>query len=103
MTAFGELSVVPVREGSMAGEIAKAIDALEAFDVDYETTPMGTVLEAEDASELFVAAAAAHDAVDDDRVITTLEVDDKRNFDQRAEEKVAAVEDRLGREARRRR
>ncbi len=102
MTAIGELNVVPIREESMSEEIAKAVDALEAFDVAYETNPMGTVVEADDASELFAAAAAAHAAVDEDRVITTLKVDDKRTVDQRASEKVDAVERRLGREARRR-
>ena len=102
MTAIGELNVTPVREGSLSGEIAKAIEALEAFDVSYETNPMGTILEADDASELFAAAQAAHEAVDGDRVITTLKIDDKRTVTQRADEKVAAVERRLGREARRR-
>ena len=66
MTAIGELNIIPVRAGSMSGEIAKAIDALEAFDVAYETTPMGTILEAEDVHELFAAAEAAHGAVDDE-------------------------------------
>jgi uncharacterized protein (TIGR00106 family) len=103
MTAFGELSVVPVREGHMAEEIAKAVEAIEAFDVDYETTPMGTVMEAATAAELFAAARAAHAAVDEDRVITTLKVDDKRTVTQRAAEKVDAVERALGHEARRRR
>ena len=101
VTAIGELNVVPVREGSMSGTIAKAVDALERFDVAYETTPMGTILEAEDVHELFAAAEAAHRAVDDDRVITTLKLDDKRTVDQRAREEVTAVEDRLGRDARR--
>lgn len=101
MTAIGELNIVPVREGSMSGEIAKAIEALERFDVAYETNPMGTIMEADDASELFAAAQAAHEAVDEERVITTLKVDDKRTVEQRAAEKVTSVERRLGREARR--
>jgi len=100
MTAIGELNIVPVRKGSMSGEIAKAIEALEAFDVTYETTPMGTILEADDVHELFAAAEAAHEAVDEDRVITTLKIDDKRTVHQHASEKVTAVEERLGREAR---
>ncbi|MEF8851633.1 MAG: MTH1187 family thiamine-binding protein [Haloarculaceae archaeon] len=100
MTVFGFLSVAPVREGSMAGEVARAVEALEAFDVTYETTPMGTVIEAEDADDLFAAAHAAHEAVDADRVSTFLKVDDKRTVRQAAGEKVSAVEEHLGREAR---
>ncbi|MFC4357269.1 MTH1187 family thiamine-binding protein [Halobium salinum] len=103
MTVIALLSVAPVREGSMAGEVAKAVAALDAFDVSYETNPMGTVVEADDADELFAAAAAAHRAVDGDRVSTFLKVDDKRTDDRSAREKVDAVERELGRPAKRER
>ena len=85
----------------MAEEVAKAVAALDDFDVSYETNPMGTVVEAESVDELFAAAQAAHEAVDGDRVSTFLKIDDKRTREQRAHEKVGAVEDALGREARR--
>ena len=83
----------------MAEEVAKAVGALDEFDVSYETNPMGTVIEADEASEVFAAAQAAHEAVDGDRVSTFLKIDDKRARDQRADEKVDAVEEALGREA----
>ncbi|WP_299266258.1 thiamine-binding protein, partial [Halorientalis sp.] len=50
------------------------VAALEGYDVAYETTPMGTIIEAEDATEVFAAAQAAHEAVDADRVSTFLKV-----------------------------
>jgi uncharacterized protein (TIGR00106 family) len=100
MTCIGFLSVAPVVEGSMAGEVAKAVAALDDFDVAYETTPMGTIIEAETCDELFAAAQAAHEAVDGDRVSTVLKIDDKRTVDQSAAEKVESVEDYLGRPAR---
>ena len=103
MTAIALLSVAPVVEGSMSDEVAKAVAALDDFDVAYETNPMGTVIEAESIDELFAAAQAAHEAVDGDRVSTFLKIDHKRTRDQRAHEKVAAVEDALGREAKRER
>ncbi|WP_436926988.1 MTH1187 family thiamine-binding protein [Halosimplex amylolyticum] len=101
MTVIGFLSVAPVIEGSMSEEVAKAVAALDEFDVGYETTPMGTIIEADDSAELFAAAQAAHEAVDADRVSTVLKVDDKRTVDQAASEKVDAVEEHLGRAARR--
>jgi len=64
---------------------------------------MGTIIETEDSSELFAAAAAAHAAVDADRVETLLTVDDKRTVDEPAAEKVRAVEEALGRPPRRER
>ncbi len=84
----------------MADHVADAVAALEEFDVEYETTPMGTIVEAEGSAELFAAAHAAHEAVDADRVETFLKIDDKRTVDQRAGEKVDAVEASLGRAAR---
>ena len=100
MTCIGFLSVAPVVEGSMAEYVAAAVDALEEFDVSYETTAMGTIIEAEESEELFDAAHAAHEAVEADRVETFLKIDDKRTVDQRAADKVTAVEEQLGREAR---
>ena len=101
MTAIALLSVAPVTEGSMAEEVAKAVAALDDFDVSYETNPMGTVIEADSVDEVFAAAQAAHEAVDGDRVSTFLKIDDKRTREQRARDKVDAVEDALGREAKR--
>jgi len=101
MTVIALLSVAPVVEGSMADEVAKAVAALDEFDVAYETNPMGTVVEADSVDELFAAAQAAHEAVDGDRVSTVLKIDDKRTSDERAAEKVTAVEEALGREAKR--
>lgn len=99
MSVIALLSVAPVREGSMGEEVATAIEALEGYDVTYETNPMGTVIEADEVSELFEAAEAAHTAVDGDRVSTVLKIDDKRTLDQSASEKVESVERHLGREA----
>ena len=99
MTAIGFLSTAPVTEGRMSGDVATAIEALEAYDVRYEMGPMGTTIEAEDVAELFAAAQAAHEAIDGDRVSTFLKIDDKRSSDGTAAEKVAAVESHLGRAA----
>ena len=103
MTVIAMLSVAPVVEGSMSGEVAKAVAALDDFDVAYETNPMGTVIEADDIDTLLAAVAAAHTAVEGDRVSTFLKVDDKRTSDQTARDKVDAVETHLGREARKER
>ncbi|WP_251329386.1 MTH1187 family thiamine-binding protein [Haloplanus pelagicus] len=100
MTVVALLSVAPVREGSMADEVADAVATLDEFDVAYETNPMGTVIEADDVGTLFAACEAAHRAVDADRVSTVLKVDDKRTNDDPAAAKVEGVEEALGREAR---
>ena len=103
MSVVALLSVAPVIEDSMASEVAAAVDALEGFDVSYETNPMGTVIEADDIDTLLAAVGAAHKAVDADRVSTFLKIDDKRTRNQRAHEKVDAVERELGRDAKKHR
>ncbi len=99
MSVIALLSVAPVIEDSMASEVAAAVEALDEFDVSYETNPMGTVIEADDIDTLLAAVGAAHKAVDADRVSTFLKIDDKRASTKRAREKVEAVERELGREA----
>ncbi len=99
MTVTAMLSVSPAKQGSMAPEVADAVDALEEFDVEYETTSIGTVLESESAAEVFAAAEAAHAAVDSDRVTTLLKVDDERSTSEAGSHKVESVEEVLGRRA----
>ena len=101
MTVIAMLSVAPVREGDMAEDVAAAVAALEDFDVAYETNPMSTVIETDSVDELLAAVAAAHKAVDADRVSTVLKIDDKRASDASAASKVDSVEAALGRPARR--
>ncbi|WP_135827133.1 thiamine-binding protein [Halorussus ruber] len=103
MSVVARLEVIPTREESMSDAVADAVEALEGFDVSYETTPTDTVIEAENAGEVFAAAEAAHAAVADDRVITSLEVDDQRTRSQRRHDRVESVERRLGRPAKRER
>lgn len=99
MTVIALLSVAPVKEGSMAADVADAVAALDDFDVAYETNPMGTVIEADDVDTLLNAVGAAHKSVKADRVSTFLKVDDKRTVNQPAQRKVRDVEEELGREA----
>ncbi|MEZ3144613.1 MTH1187 family thiamine-binding protein [Halobaculum sp. MBLA0143] len=99
MTVIALLSVAPVTEDSMAEDVADAVAALDEAGVAYETNPMGTVIETDDIGTLLDAVQAAHEAVDGDRVSTFLKIDDKRASDQRAFEKVDAVEEALGRPA----
>lgn len=103
MSVVARLEVIPASDGSMADAVASAVGALEQFDVSYETTPTDTVVEADDPSEVFAAAEAAHRAVAGERVITSLEVDDDRTRTRPRRERVASVERRLGHPAKRER
>lgn len=101
MTVIARFEVIPVRDGSLSDDIAQAIDALDEFDVSYELTATDTVIEADAVDEVFDAVRAAHNAVESDRIITSLEIDDYQNRDQQAEDRIESVASVLGREPKR--
>jgi len=103
MTVIAFLTVAPTREGSLSADVAAAIEALDDYDVSYETNPMGTVIEADDIDELLAAVGAAHKAVEADRVGTFLKIDDKRTSDEPASSKVDSVARELGHDPKRER
>lgn len=101
MTVTAMLTVAPLDspEVDFDEEIAKAIDALEEFDVRYETHPMETTIEADDLDSVYAAAQAAHEALDANRVGSHLKIDEFRDETLDVEEKVERVEAHLGRSA----
>lgn len=102
MTVIARFEVIPVHDGSLSGDIARAVGALDDFDVSYELTATDTVIEAEDVDEVFDAVRAAHNAVEGDRVISSLEIDEQRAREQHVEDRVESVASALGREPKRR-
>ncbi|WP_290818616.1 thiamine-binding protein [Halovivax sp.] len=98
MTVIARFEVIPVHDGSRSEDIAQAVDALEEYDVSSETTATDTVIESDSADEVFEAVRAAHDAVETDRVITSLEIDDYGAGGRDAESRVESVASVLGRE-----
>lgn len=101
MTVIARFEVIPVRDGSLSDDIAQAIDALEEFDISYELTATDTVIEADDVEEVFDAIQAAHTAVESDRIITSLELDDYQDREQGAADRVESVASVLGRDPKR--
>ncbi|MFC4544477.1 MTH1187 family thiamine-binding protein [Halosolutus amylolyticus] len=101
MTVIARFEVIPIHDGSLSDEIAQAIEALDEFDVSYELTATDTVVEAESVDEVFDAVRAAHNAVETDRTITSLEIDDHESQTQEAADRVESVASVLGRDPRR--
>lgn len=103
MSVIARFEVIPVRDGSMATAIASALRALDRHPVSYWTTATDTIIEADTVGQVFAAVQAAHEAIRDDRVITSVEVDEDRRRPQSVGDRVASVERALGHPARRRR
>ena len=62
----------------------------------HQTTPTDTVIEAETVEQVFAALQAAPQAIPDDRVITSIEIDDDRRRPQQMSQRVDSVERALG-------
>jgi uncharacterized protein YqgV (UPF0045/DUF77 family) len=101
MTVTAMLSVAPINspDADFDAEIAKAVDALDDYDVTYQTNPMETTIEADSLDAVFEAAQGATEAVDAQRVTTSLKIDHFREEDLDVAEKVDRVEAHLGRTA----
>lgn len=96
MSVIARFEVIPVRDGSMSTAIASALRALDQHPVSYRTTATDTIIEAESVDQIFAAIQAAHQAIPEDRVITSVEIDEDRRRPQQVEERIASVEQELG-------
>lgn len=98
MTVIARFEVIPIHDGSLAEDVARAIEALDDFDITYELTATDTVIEAEDVDEVFDAVQAAHNAVEGARVVSSLEIDERRDREQHVADRIESVASVLGRE-----
>lgn len=96
MSVIARFEIIPVRDGSMSTAIAEALRALDRFPVSYQTTPTDTIIEAETVEQVFAAIEAAHKAIPEGRVITSVEIDEDRRRPQDMSQRVASVERELG-------
>lgn len=96
---IAEFSIIPIgQDGSSVGRyVATAINALKNVkDLDFEVTPMGTILAAKNLDTIFEAVRQAHEAIISTgvkRVSSTLRIDDRRDKARTMDDKVKAVKE----------
>lgn len=95
-----EVSVVPLGTGrpSVSEYVAACVKVLERENVNYQLTPMGTIIEDEDLDRVLALVRKMHEqpfAKGAERVLTTLRIDDRRDKPLTMEGKVAAVKEKL--------
>lgn len=94
---IADFSIIPLGhcESSVGRYVAAAVNAFKNVKgLDFEVTPMGTVLGAEDLDTIFDAVRQAHEAImakGIKRVESTLRIDDRRDKQRTMADKVAAV------------
>jgi uncharacterized protein (TIGR00106 family) len=95
-----EFSIVPVGSGSSIGDrLAEVLKIVDESGLPYKINPMGTVVEGE-WDELLNLVRKCHNAVlkNEERVLTSISVDDRKGRPNRLDEKVKSVERRLGKQ-----
>lgn len=100
--AVVQVTIVPLgtESTSLSGYVAGVAEWLEAHDVKYSLTPMGTILEGE-ISELLDIIKQMHEqpfVSGANRVMTLINIDDRRDKKASASGKIKSVREKLGRE-----
>ena len=95
-----ELQIAVIGEGndSLSSYISSAVKALDNKGVQYQVTPMGTAIQAENIDLVLDACKAAHDAVMDmgvNRVVINITIDHRLKGCKGLDEKVHSVVSKL--------
>ena len=93
-----EFSIVPVGSGSSLGDrLAEVLKIVDASGIPYKVNPMGTVMEGE-WDDLFKIIRECHEITmkREERVVTTISLDDRKGKPNRLDEKVKSIEKRVG-------
>jgi len=94
-----QIKILPLGTGSpaMSKWVAGAVQVIKDSGLKYELTPMATVVEGE-IDELLALARRVHETPFEagaQRVVTIIEIDDRRDRPMSMEQKVEAVEEKL--------
>lgn len=97
--AVVEISVVPigVESTSLSSYVARAVQVIRESSLHYELTAMGTILSG-DLDEMWKVLRRVHEscfAPGVVRVLTTIRIDDRRDKQGSAEQKVRSVREKL--------
>lgn len=98
MLVHAEISIYPVGTDStsLGFYIAKAIESIHDIKgINYEITPMGTILESDDIEKIFEASKAAIETVHRlgvKRVEAVLKIDSRTDKNQSMQQKVQSVD-----------
>jgi uncharacterized protein (TIGR00106 family) len=91
-------SIVPIGKGSSIGDqVAEVLKIVDASGLPYKINPMGTVVEGE-WDQVMKLIKQCHKIVmkTGERALTTISIDDRKGKPNRIDQKVKAIEKRIG-------
>ncbi|MEW6043772.1 MAG: MTH1187 family thiamine-binding protein [Thermoproteota archaeon] len=91
-----EISIYPIGTDStsLSFYIAKAIESIQDMNIKYQTTPMGTILESDDVTQIFEASKSVIETVHRlgvKRVEAILKIDSRTDKTQTMQQKIDAL------------
>ena len=94
-----EFSIVPIgTSSSLSARVAEVLDIVDSSGLSYKLTPMGTIVEGE-WNDLMRLVRQCHRKMmkNEERVLTSILIDDRKGKTGRMDRKIRSVEKRLGR------
>lgn len=94
-----EFSIVPIgTSSSLSARVAEVLDIVDSSGLPYKLTPMGTIVEGE-WNDLMRLVRQCHRKMmkNEERVLTSILIDDRKGKTGRMDRKIRSVEKRLGR------
>ncbi|MCK5014893.1 MAG: MTH1187 family thiamine-binding protein [Candidatus Omnitrophica bacterium] len=94
-----EIKIIPLgtQSASVSEYVADTIKVLEHKKIQHQLTPMGTIIEADSVEQLFDVANQMHKTALHhlDRVVTFIELDERKDKKSTMEDKLKSVEEKL--------
>ena len=100
MSALVEFSMFPTEATqSKSAFVARVLDIVDKSGLEYQLTPMGTIIEGETVEEVLAVINRAYEdlQVDCERVYSSIKIDYRKGPVGRLNKKVGSVEAKLGR------
>lgn len=97
--AIVEISIVPLgtKSSSLSAYVAQVLRVLKESTLQYELTPMGTIVSG-DLDEILKVVRKMHESVfspEINRVLTQIKIDDRRDRAASPQQKIRSVMDKL--------
>jgi uncharacterized protein (TIGR00106 family) len=100
MSVLFELAMFPTDKGESVSEfVGRILKVIDESRVSYKLTPMGTIIEVDTLDESLAVIREAYGQLEPDcnRVYSTVKFDIRKDKKGRLEQKVASVEEKVGR------
>ena len=100
MSALVEFSMFPTEQTqSKSAFVARVLDIVDKSGLNYQLTPMGTIIEGETVEEVLAVINRAYEELQSDcgRIYSSIKIDWREGAVGRLNNKVASVEEKLGR------